>query len=62
MYPDPCIHVSERPLIVYIHVHCTYTSVVEIVFESVQQKHLNKTLFDQQVMNFVWKNLPHKSV
>ena len=31
-------------------------SVLEIVFESVQQKHLDNTLFDQQVVNFVRKN------
>ena len=29
--------------------------VLEIVFESVQQKHLDKTIFDEQVVNFVWK-------
>ena len=32
----------------YIHVH----SVLKIVFESVQQKHLDKTIFDLQIVNF----------
>ena len=31
-------------------------SVLEIVSESVQQKHLDNPLFDQQVVNFVRKN------
>ena len=30
-------------------------AVLEIVFESVQQKHLDKTIFDHQVVNFVRK-------
>ena len=30
-------------------------TVLEIIFESVQQKHQDKTIFDQQVVNFVWK-------
>ena len=35
---------------------CLYMhSVLEISFESVQQKHLDKTIFDQQVVNFVQK-------
>ena len=29
--------------------------VLEMVFESVQQKHLDNKLFDQQVVNFVQK-------
>ena len=28
---------------------------LELVFESVQQKHLDKTIFDQQVVNYVQK-------
>ena len=28
---------------------------LEIVFDSVQQKHLDKTIFRQQVVDFVWK-------
>ena len=35
-------------------------TVQEIVFESVQQKYLDKTIFDQQVLNFVWKTESHK--
>ena len=30
-------------------------AVLEIVFESVQQKHLDKTIFDQRIVNFVQK-------
>ena len=46
------------------HVQCTYShtvhvSVLKIVFESVQQKHLDKTLFDQQAVDFDHKR-PHK--
>ena len=42
----------------YIIVLVTYVlyAALEIVFESVQQKHLDKTIFDQQVVNFVRKN------
>ena len=30
-------------------------AVFKIVFESVQQKHLDKTIFDQQIVNCVQK-------
>ena len=39
-----------------------YNAVLEIIFESVQQKHQDKTIFDQQVVNFVWTSKSHKSV
>ena len=45
--------------LIHVHVYmyvCTYTRVhipvLEIVFESVQQKHLDKTIFDQQIVDF----------
>ena len=50
---DPSAHTNvvlireNCPKNIYIH------SVLKIVFESVQQKHLDKTIFDQQVMYFV---------
>ena len=34
---------------------CVSKAVLEIVFESVQQKHQDKTIFDQQIVNFVQK-------
>ena len=44
----------------YTHAHATYicaamTSMLRIVFENVQQKHSDKTIFDQQIVNFVQK-------
>ena len=33
----------------------TIFTVLGIIFESVQQKHLDKTILDQQVVNFVQK-------
>ena len=30
-------------------------AMLKIVFECVQQKHLDKTIFDQQIVNFVQK-------
>ena len=35
------------------------TTMLEIAFESVQQKNLDKTTFHHQVVDFVWKK-PHK--
>ena len=32
---------------------CVHVSVLKIVFESVQQKHLDKTILDRQVVDFV---------
>ena len=34
---------------------CILFAVLKIVFESVQQKHQDKTIFEQQIVNFVQK-------
>ena len=54
MYVSCIIHVQRCSVFTYIH--CNTCTVLKIVFESVQQKHLDKTIFDQQVVNFVQKN------
>ena len=54
MYVSCIIHVQRCSVFTYIH--CNTCTVLKIVFESVQQKHLDKTIFDQQVVNFVHKN------
>ena len=33
------------------------TSVLKNLFESFQQKNMDKTIFDQQDVDFVWKNV-----
>ena len=57
MYVSCIIHAQRCSVFTYMYIHCNTCTVFKIVFESVQQKHLDKTIFDQQVVNFVHKNI-----